>query len=96
MNRWIKFIGALFTSLTGLACLIIIAMVAIILGNIVMHGYPRLSWEFIAGEPRAGMTEGGIFPAIFGTVALVLLMTGDFATLAQIGSTLFGSLGSIF
>jgi phosphate transport system permease protein len=75
MSRWIKFVGALFTSLTGLACLVIIAMVAIILGNILVHGWPRLSWEFIAGEPRAGMTEGGIFPAIFGTVALVLLMT---------------------
>lgn len=75
MNRWIRVVGLLFTSLTGLACLLILLMVAIILGNIVIHGWPRLSWEFVSAEPKAGMTEGGIFPAIFGTMALVLLMT---------------------
>ena len=51
MRRWIKFVGLAFTSLTGLACLIIVAMLAIILGNIAVHGWPRLSWEFITG-PR--------------------------------------------
>ncbi|QEP44880.1 phosphate ABC transporter permease PstA [Ectothiorhodospiraceae bacterium BW-2] len=30
--------------------------------------------EFIFGEPREANTEGGIFPAIFGTVLMVLLM----------------------
>ncbi len=75
MTGWIRAVGMFFTSVTGLACLIIVAMVAVILGNIAIHGVERLSWEFIAGDPRAGMTEGGIFPAIFGTVALVLLMT---------------------
>ncbi len=68
-------IGWLFTSLTGLACLIIVAMVVIILGDIVINGHKHLSWEFLSAEPRIGMTEGGIFPAIFGTLALVLLMT---------------------
>ncbi|MBI3858166.1 MAG: phosphate ABC transporter permease PstA [Planctomycetes bacterium] len=75
MSRWIKIIALGFTSLTGFACLLILAMVAIILGDIVIHGLPGLSWEFVSSEPKAGMTEGGIFPAIFGTVALVLLMT---------------------
>ncbi len=32
-------------------------------------------WEFVAGEPREANTEGGIFPAIFGTVMLVLIMS---------------------
>jgi phosphate transport system permease protein len=31
-------------------------------------------WEFMADEPREANTEGGIFPAIFGTVAMVLIM----------------------
>ena len=31
--------------------------------------------EFIFGEPREANTEGGIFPAIFGTVMMVLLMS---------------------
>ena len=32
-------------------------------------------WEFVADEPREANTEGGIFPAIFGTVMMVLLMS---------------------
>lgn len=31
-------------------------------------------WEFISDEPREANTEGGIFPAIFGTVMMVLIM----------------------
>ncbi|HOD33637.1 MAG TPA: hypothetical protein PKO12_09165, partial [Holophaga sp.] len=31
-------------------------------------------WEFVWGDPRESNTEGGIFPAIFGTVMLVFLM----------------------
>ena len=71
----IKTIGVFFTTLTGFASLLIVVMIAVILGNILIHGLPMLSWEFVSKEPRAGMTEGGIFPAIFGTVALVILMT---------------------
>jgi phosphate transport system permease protein len=75
MSRWIKIIAAGFTTLTGFSCLLILAMVAIILGDVVIHGLPGISWEFVSAAPKAGMTEGGIFPAIFGTVALVILMT---------------------
>jgi len=32
-------------------------------------------WDFIWDEPRESNTEGGIFPAIFGTVMMVLLMS---------------------
>ena len=32
-------------------------------------------WEFISDEPREANTEGGIFPAIFGTVLMVLIMS---------------------
>ncbi|HEX7550150.1 MAG TPA: phosphate ABC transporter permease PstA, partial [Candidatus Methylomirabilis sp.] len=32
-------------------------------------------WEFLAGDPRESNTEGGIFPAIFGTVMMVLIMS---------------------
>ncbi len=32
-------------------------------------------WEFVSKEPREANTEGGVFPAIFGTVAMVLLMS---------------------
>lgn len=32
-------------------------------------------WEFVADEPRESNTEGGVFPAIFGTVMMVFLMS---------------------
>jgi len=64
-----------FVFLTGLAVLIILALLFVILGNIVANGWTRISWEFLSGNPREGMTAGGIFPAIFGTALLVLLMT---------------------
>jgi phosphate transport system permease protein len=70
-----KLAGNFFTALTALACLIIVAMVAIVIGNIVYHGVEKLSWNFLTKAPEAGMTSGGIFPAIFGTAALVILMT---------------------
>lgn len=70
-----KWIGGFFQLLTAIACLIIVAMVAIILGNIVIHGVGRISITFLTHAPEAGMTSGGIFPAIFGTFALVILMT---------------------
>jgi len=31
-------------------------------------------WEFVSDDPREANTEGGIFPAIFGTVLMVMLM----------------------
>ncbi|MDE0155663.1 MAG: phosphate ABC transporter permease PstA [Gammaproteobacteria bacterium] len=31
-------------------------------------------WEFVSGDPREANTEGGIFPAIFGTVLMVMIM----------------------
>lgn len=31
-------------------------------------------WEFLSADPREANTEGGIFPAIFGTVLMVMIM----------------------
>jgi phosphate transport system permease protein len=63
-----------FTALTAFAALIIVLMVAVIMGNIAWFGWRTVTWEFLSASPREGMTAGGIFPAIFGTVALVVLM----------------------
>jgi len=32
-------------------------------------------WEFLSADPREANTEGGVFPAIFGTVIMVLIMS---------------------
>ena len=37
--------------------------------------YAGKMWEFVWGEPREANTEGGIFPAIFGTVLMTILMS---------------------
>jgi len=60
--------------LSLLATLFIVAMLAVILTDVVWHGWAGLSWEFLTGRP-VGMTGGGIFPAIYGTVFLVLVMS---------------------
>ena len=70
-----RFADRIFVALCLFAVVVVIAMLAAVLGNITYHGWGRLSWEFISASPTHGMTEGGIFPAIYGTVLLVLLMT---------------------
>jgi phosphate transport system permease protein len=42
-----------------------------ILGLLVLRGAPAISTEFLFSEPSKGMTAGGIFPAIVGTLWLV-------------------------
>ena len=37
--------------------------------------YVAKLWEFVSDDPREANTEGGVFPAIFGTVMMVLLMS---------------------
>ena len=60
---------------TGLATLLVLFILVVILVDVAKNGFPRLTLGFITKAPSEGMTAGGIFPAIFGTVALVLLMT---------------------
>lgn len=51
--------------------ILLIVPVALIMGLLVWNGAPALSWEFFTEDPRNGMTEGGIFPALVGTLWLV-------------------------
>ncbi|SYZ72848.1 Phosphate ABC transporter, permease protein PstA [Candidatus Zixiibacteriota bacterium] len=66
--------GVLPRGLTLAAVLIIILMLLIILANIILGGIGVINWGFLTKPPENGMESGGIFPAIFGTVALVFLM----------------------
>ncbi len=49
------------------------APILLILGLLIVKGAPALSAEFLLSAPRMGLKEGGIFPAIVGTVILVAL-----------------------
>ncbi|MEG1749843.1 MAG: phosphate ABC transporter permease PstA [Tannerellaceae bacterium] len=50
----------------------VVALLFVILGFIVIKGAGAISWEFLTSSPEEGMTAGGIYPAIVGTLYLVL------------------------
>lgn len=54
----------------GMTILLIIPVI-IIVSTLIWKGGPAISWEFLFSEPTQGMTAGGIFPALLGTVWLV-------------------------
>ncbi|NOZ07096.1 MAG: phosphate ABC transporter permease PstA [Chloroflexi bacterium] len=60
-----------FGALTAAMVLVIIPLIFVI-GYIVVQGAGAISWEFLSGMPRNGMREGGILPAIVGTLFLTL------------------------
>ena len=63
---------------TGLATVLILAILAVILGNIVIRGLPYLSWRLVSTGTATDMfdvNKAGILPMIFGTTARVMLMT---------------------
>lgn len=55
-----------------LSTLIVVLPVVFILFYIVHLGWHAISWDFLTQMPKRGMREGGIFPAIVGTLWLVL------------------------
>ncbi|MBX3060734.1 MAG: phosphate ABC transporter permease PstA [Anaerolineae bacterium] len=57
--------------ITTVATLVVIPVLLIIL-TIFYNGMAAISWEFLTQPPRNGMTEGGIMPAILGTILLTL------------------------
>lgn len=50
----------------------IIGFLLFVLGYIFLQGYKALSWDFIVSFPKNEMREGGIFPAIIGTLYLMI------------------------
>jgi phosphate transport system permease protein len=55
-----------------LATLLIIIPVGMVVVIIIEKGLPAISWQFLSDIPRQGMRAGGIFPAIVGTLYLVV------------------------
>lgn len=56
----------------GMAALVVVIPIIVILIYVIQAGFPALSWEFLTTMPHDGMREGGIFPAILGTIYLTL------------------------
>lgn len=59
-------------SVLGLVTLLVITPILMIIFYIVKNSIGAISWEFITQSPRNGMREGGIFPAIVGTIVLIV------------------------
>ena len=58
-----------FAMLTAMAVIVVVPIVLVVV-YIVIQGIGAISWEFLTDFPRNGMKEGGIFPAVVGTVVL--------------------------
>lgn len=70
-------------------CMGLIGLVIVmIIGTILVKGVPAISWEFLSSPPQEGMSKGGIWPQIKGSL---LLMLGTFLFVLPVGI-----LGGIF
>lgn len=58
--------------LLRLSTAIVVGSMGGILLFIIYHGASSLSWEFLTEPPREAMTQGGIFPALVGTIYLTV------------------------
>lgn len=45
----------------------------LIVGYVIVKGAPALTWEFLTANPRRGGTQGGIWPALVGTIYLIVI-----------------------
>jgi len=64
--NWILLLGS-----TSIVCLYLV----IIMWDIFSKGFSSMSLQFITSFPTDGMTKGGIFPAIIGTLLLTFITT---------------------
>lgn len=67
-----KMIQTVVFWLFRIMCVIVLGILFTILGFIVIKGIGVINWEFLTTYPTDGMTKGGIFPAIIGTLYLML------------------------
>ena len=56
----------------GAITLFVIVPILLTIFYVIKNGIGAISWEFITQPPRNGMRQGGIFPAIVGTILLVI------------------------
>jgi phosphate transport system permease protein len=71
LNRHNKRVQRLFNILFLMMTLLLITPVLLIIGTLFVKGGSVISIEFLFTNPTDGMTAGGIFPALFGTIWLV-------------------------
>ncbi len=55
-----------------IAAAVAVVPIIIVIAFLFVNGLQAISWEFLTQPPSNGMTEGGIMPAILGTIVLTL------------------------
>jgi phosphate transport system permease protein len=73
LNRRNQRVQQLFRLLLGSMTGLLVLPVVIIISMLIYKGGPIISFEFLFTNPSNGMTAGGIFPALLGTILLVLV-----------------------
>lgn len=88
LNARNRKIQSLFRILFMLMTIILILPVIVILGTLVYEGSGMVSIDFLFTDPTNGMTAGGIFPALLGTIWIV--------TVALIASVPLGVAAAVY
>jgi len=58
--------------LLGGTTLLVVLPILWLFGYILWHGVPQMSWAFLTGTPEPGTAKGGLWPAVVGTVYLMI------------------------
>ena len=66
-------VGRLFERLGLLATLVGIVVLAILVLDVLVDGWPRLGWQFLSSFPSRRPEEAGIFSALVGSIWLLVL-----------------------
>ncbi|GMQ79080.1 MAG: phosphate ABC transporter permease PstA [Anaerolineae bacterium] len=59
-------------ALSIIAAAVVIIPIFLVILFIFVNGIQAINWEFLTQPPRSGMTEGGIWPAMLGTILLTI------------------------
>ena len=70
-----KFRGIIGFSLIRLSAIVVILILGVIVFDIAIKGFRAINWTFLFDFPGEGMTKGGIFPAIIGTIFVTVITT---------------------
>jgi len=73
LNRRNQSVQKAFQYILGGMTLTLMLPVLVILTMLIYKGGPAISFEFLFAMPVNGMTAGGIFPALLGTICLVVV-----------------------
>lgn len=70
-----KFRGIIGFSSLRLSAIVVILILGVIIFDIAIKGFRAINLTFLFDFPREGMTKGGIFPAIIGTIFVTVITT---------------------